>query len=100
MTDKQIRPRLTADEVRYIIHLIELEQEALDNYPRSWLDQDEKLGLMHHRERRICAWLHRKLSRVLKDGRRHAKPGVIGWLSRSWIPDVIQFKNRKQEEVT
>lgn len=33
---KQVRPRLTVGEVQYLLHLIELQRESLQNYPENF----------------------------------------------------------------
>lgn len=93
MSERVIRPRLTEDEVRYIIYLIESQQEVLRNCPPDvWRKDDEEYKETHYKETQVCKWLWRKFRKVLAGEGKFAKPGLIGVLGRAYIPAVLRAK--------
>ena len=89
---KQVRPRLTLQEVRYLLHLIELQSDTLKNYPRNFPNRSESWNKLHEdllwKEGTVCKWLRRKFTTLLQDG-RHAKPGLFGFMVQFRIRDVL-----------
>ena len=89
---KQVRPRLTLEEVRYLLHLVELQGESLRNYPDNVPYRSEAWNKLQEdvlwKERQVCKWLHQKFPKLIQNG-KHAKPGVFGFMAQIRIPDVL-----------
>ena len=90
---KQVRPRLTLEEVRYLLHLIELQREGLRNYPDNFPHRSEAWNKLQEdvlwKERQVCKWLQQKFSKLNQNG-KHAKPGVFGFMAQVRIPSVLK----------
>ena len=92
---RQFRPRLTENEVIYILHFIEAEQEVLDILtPKAFKPGDEDYKYMHRRAKIILKFLHRKFSRLFHDG-QHAKRSMITKLCEVSIPNIIASHKKR-----
>jgi len=84
---------LTIAEVQYLLHLIELQRESLENYPGNLPHRSEAwnslLADVLRKESHVCKWLHQKFSKLLEDG-KHARPGVFGFIAQVRIPAVLK----------
>jgi len=84
---------LTIAEVQYLLHLIELQRESLQNYPENFPYRSEAwnnlLVDVLRKERHICKWLHQKFSKLVQNG-KHAKPGLFGLIAQVRITDVLK----------
>ena len=83
---------MTVEEIRYILYLVELQQEALQSYPQKIPNRSRAWNTLHKdllwKEATVCKWLRRKFTKLLQDG-RHAKPGLLGFMVQFRIRDVL-----------
>lgn len=96
---KEIRPRLTEAEVKYILHLLNREQEVLDMLPKrpvgpSTPEIVELYKEIQRSEGFVVKFLTRKFSKLLhtRKDHQHAKKGLWGHLAVVRIPSLLQKK--------
>lgn len=96
---REIRPRLTEAEIKYILHLLKKEKEVLAVLPkRPVFDATPKMVELYkdirHSENCAVKYLTRKFSRLIfmGEGHRHTRKGIWDFTALKRIPGMLQKK--------